>query len=1283
MNRKRMRLRARMSHVAGRFLAILVTMTMLLGMLPGDFGIGSQVEALAGETIKLSDIEKVDMSNIYFGCGTILKVGDVVSYEKGDITEIHVLDAKGMQNVMGYNYDDAINISVSSNVQGQGGSIEILGEYASGESRVSSDLWYGFVKDSIFYLYRGYKATLVTESLINATASFDIDEIASEKTNLTSGDLTLTIKLADSVENDDISAFVEKLAVMYTNCSISKNNLHRDGVTMVPQYSADYRTLTYTFQNFSGDVEIYVANDYDYSFTHSGQITIGTAYECTPGVTKILIDRAPAEDPTYDDGGMFEVYNYEGVIYHVCYNKSDSQLAQVMLPEKYPESYYSVLNSVTQNVKSDSTGTYAAGISVSYDSVRYRVVTLASSYEGTGVTTTDIVGSGFSYTYSGSKVACTKNWMVTNSWGKFILYDPDPTPQKYKLTVIDGVNKADNESSGNYAAGSKITVKPSMSYACAKFSKWTFNQPVTFSDNTTGKESTAEECTFTMPESALKATANFEHQHSWSFKNDGSNVIRAVCADDYKSDPCVTPQPFITVNASSVTYTGLTYTGFNMKYRYSSTPITDGKFPTLDIALTTTYTGQTNAGKNYSSTTAPTDAGAYKVTVTGGEKTGNVSAYKSFNITPVTISDVTLDTDSYIYDGDTHEPVVTVKATVNGEQKTLTKDEDYTISGTTSASALSGDDGYTITITGKGNYTGTVNKTWYISKTKMKDSDVTETNYSGVYDGKEHSATAAATAIPGAVVTYSESEDGTYTSESPAYKDAGTYMVYYKVTAEDYEDKTGTLSVSITKKPVSITWGSAELTYNGKNQAPKASVPANELVGTDTCGVIQLGTRKDVGTGYTTRATSLDNTNYKIADDAEQTKTFAIKAKEVTISWSDTELTYNGNEQLPTATVEGVISTDTCSVSVSGKQKNAGTYTATAAVLSNTNYTFAANADKDTEFTISPLKVTVTPAAAEKHIGASDPEFGYNVTGPVVEALTDISVVREAGEAPGEYKLTASQPEGANKNYDVTFAENTFVINDHTYGEWAVTKNPTADETGEKQRICSECQDVQTEEIPRLVLPVITKQPKDTETKSGDTATFTAGATGEDLRYQWQVDRGDGKGFVDIDGADSDSYTTSVVDEGVSGYKYHCVVSNKAGSVTTDTAVLSITKDATGDGGSDDKKDDKKDNPSDSGNKEDGGDSSPGTEESSTEEPSTEAVTEKSNDDTAAGTQPAAGTGGAEGTGGTGSTGADGTGSAAKTGDDSPVVWLFALMLVGGCGAYMCLEYKRSRRNNR
>ena len=88
--------------------------------------------------------------------------------------------------------------------------------------------------------------------------------------------------------------------------------------------------------------------------------------------------------------------------------------------------------------------------------------------------------------------------------------------------------------------------------------------------------------------------------------------------------------------------------------------------------------------------------------------------------------------------------------------------------------------------------------------------------------------------------------------------------------------------------------------------------------------------------------------------------------------------------------------------------------------------------------------------------------------------------------------------------------------------------------------------------------PAVTVQPKSVSVTVGDTATFEVAATGTAVIYQWQIDRNDGKGFVNINGATGATYTTGVTDRACNGFKYQCVLSNAAGSVTTDTVVLTV-----------------------------------------------------------------------------------------------------------------------------
>lgn len=84
---------------------------------------------------------------------------------------------------------------------------------------------------------------------------------------------------------------------------------------------------------------------------------------------------------------------------------------------------------------------------------------------------------------------------------------------------------------------------------------------------------------------------------------------------------------------------------------------------------------------------------------------------------------------------------------------------------------------------------------------------------------------------------------------------------------------------------------------------------------------------------------------------------------------------------------------------------------------------------------VTPLAITVAPAAASKTYGDPDPDFTYEVTaGSLMEGdtLSDITYKRDEGESVltgyKTYKVTASQEEGANANYNITFEAGEFTI---------------------------------------------------------------------------------------------------------------------------------------------------------------------------------------------------------------------------------------------------------------
>ena len=88
--------------------------------------------------------------------------------------------------------------------------------------------------------------------------------------------------------------------------------------------------------------------------------------------------------------------------------------------------------------------------------------------------------------------------------------------------------------------------------------------------------------------------------------------------------------------------------------------------------------------------------------------------------------------------------------------------------------------------------------------------------------------------------------------------------------------------------------------------------------------------------------------------------------------------------------------------------------------------------------------------------------------------------------------------------------------------------------------------------------PTIGTQPASQTVTKGNTATFSVAATGEKLSYQWQRSTDNGQSWTDISEAKAATYTTVATTTDMSGTQYRCVVSNSAGSVTSNAVTLTV-----------------------------------------------------------------------------------------------------------------------------
>ena len=251
-----------------------------------------------------------------------------------------------------------------------------------------------------------------------------------------------------------------------------------------------------------------------------------------------------------------------------------------------------------------------------------------------------------------------------------------------------------------------------------------------------------------------------------------------------------------------------------------------------------------------------------------------------------------------VYTGSQLTPEITV---TDGEPSIITPD-DYTVSYGENINVATGG---TVTLTGKNNYTGTVSKSFEILKADMT---VTSENYNGVYDGTAHKAVVTVTKPENAAVVYGTAE-GTYDiNEMPEYINAGTYTVYYKAVDPNYNDYTGSVTVTISPKTVTETMigDIADVYYTGSQITPDITVTDNGII-TENDYTVGYGENINVATGGTVTITGQGNYT------GIASKHFVIKKAPLNVSAKSKTVVY-GDEIKIDISYSGFVNNETTEV---------------------------------------------------------------------------------------------------------------------------------------------------------------------------------------------------------------------------------------------------------------------------------------------------------------------------------------------------------------------------------
>ena len=343
-------------------------------------------------------------------------------------------------------------------------------------------------------------------------------------------------------------------------------------------------------------------------------------------------------------------------------------------------------------------------------------------------------------------------------------------------------------------------------------------------------------------------------------------------------------------------------------------------------------------------------------------------------------------------------------------------------------------DGQTVEPT-NGSYTLVPKKGTYTIEVTDKSGNKTTLNNITVNWEKVKKPTVESKVYTGQTLTANISENGLYTvKENNGGIDVNEYDV--QLTLKDptnYRWKDGTIDTTVKfnitqATPVVTKPTTKTLTYNGSEQELVNAASTNG--GTVKYSLDNKNWSTSIPTGKATKEYTVyykveGNKNFKGVDVQEITN--KINPRTIDLNWNK-ELTYNGKEQLPTATVSNLADGDECEVNVTGANRNAGAYEAKAKKVSNPNYKLPE--DVTTSYTIKPkdITVTITPNGGtygEKITGATaklndvengdHPEVTLTYTGTGYDG-TEVNGTEVPSHA-GKYTVTASIDD---KNYNLT-----------------------------------------------------------------------------------------------------------------------------------------------------------------------------------------------------------------------------------------------------------------------
>ena len=425
-----------------------------------------------------------------------------------------------------------------------------------------------------------------------------------------------------------------------------------------------------------------------------------------------------------------------------------------------------------------------------------------------------------------------------------------------------------------------------------------------------------------------------------------------------------------TITPSAISYGGVTSEGTTLTLTYAGKSAYAGNLVIEPVGILSRDVVEFISEKDYSAANEEGHTLDVKIRDVGdgGNYTLDLNGWKVV-VLKKTI-EVTVNADSYTYTGSA------IKLTASSEEIVGEDDVTFTVSGENvnvvdQTVTNAGTYDLTVTLGGEqgGNYEVAGEPSVTIGKAGVEIVWTNEDELeSAVYNGQPYevkvdvrfngqSVGSASIKYTSDEVTVTEAVNaGSYTAEATF---AGT---------DNFNATTASYDFTIAKMVLNGEWKVASdmnMTYDGTSKEGYATwtwttEPVNEsdvtvgykyeLGGAIVDDVIDAG-------NYNVYAVFTGNTgNYDIKSDIFE---LTVARRAVTVKWSESvSFIYNGAEQAPAATAQNVVEGDSLTLTVTGAQKDVGTYTATVEAASVTgNYVLAE--DATVKFTIAPKSIGV------------------------------------------------------------------------------------------------------------------------------------------------------------------------------------------------------------------------------------------------------------------------------------------------------------------------------------